>query len=196
VGEQFDTTGEIDMSITHDVEHHDIDESEAICLQESCQELVEPTNLDLDDAILYVEYESFSCEFDINKSLDECFYVEYESFSFDPISTDLLFESCKSEFVESKTFMPLTFVLEQTLVHSDNRRSVEFVPTILPKPFVHYDIVSRLITHLLANFKYICLFDVRAQKFDKLKLTLTCAALTWWMYSFWHQLFTFYCYIL
>jgi len=61
VGEQFDNAGELDMSITRDVEHHDIDESEAIYLQESHEEKVKPVDLALDDAILSVEYEHFSC---------------------------------------------------------------------------------------------------------------------------------------
>ena len=35
--------------------------------------------------ILSVDYESFSCGFDITASLDEGFCIEYESFSFDPL---------------------------------------------------------------------------------------------------------------
>jgi len=38
--EQFDTVSELDMSITHNVEHYDIDESETIYLQESREEKV------------------------------------------------------------------------------------------------------------------------------------------------------------
>ena len=35
--------------------------------------------------------------------LDVDFYDEYEYFSFDPIQPDLLLESCKSEFIKSKS---------------------------------------------------------------------------------------------
>jgi len=43
--------------------------------------------------------------------------VEYESFSFDPIQADLLIESCKSKFVESKTIAAQNFDLDQTHTH-------------------------------------------------------------------------------
>jgi len=39
-------------------------------LQESCEEVIEPTKLELHDDILSIEYESFSCGFDVNASLD------------------------------------------------------------------------------------------------------------------------------
>ena len=48
--------------------------------------------MDFDDDILYVEYESFSCGFDVTEGLDVGFHVEYESFFFDPIIPDLLFK--------------------------------------------------------------------------------------------------------
>jgi len=102
VGEQFDTVGELDMSITLDVEHHQL---EAMSLQELCKEVIEPTVLDFDDDVLFVEYESFSCEFDINECFDEGFYAAYESFSFDPIIPDILFESYKSKFVEPEVIV-------------------------------------------------------------------------------------------
>ena len=35
--------------------------------------------------ILFVEYESFSCRFNITAHLDKGFCIEYESFSFDPL---------------------------------------------------------------------------------------------------------------
>ena len=78
--------------------------------------VVAPTKLEFNDDILYVEYESFSSGFDINKSLDKVFYVEYKSFSSDPIVTDLLFEPRTSEFVESETFVPMIADLDQTPV--------------------------------------------------------------------------------
>jgi len=101
VGEDLENLSELDMNVTSKVEHHD--EAEAICFQESCEEQVEPTNLGFDGDILSVEYESFSCGFDANESLDEGFCVAYESFSFDPIIADLLFESRGHNFVEFKT---------------------------------------------------------------------------------------------
>ena len=48
--------------------------------------------MDFDDDILSVEYESFSCGFDVTEGLDVDFHVEFESFSFDPITPDLLFK--------------------------------------------------------------------------------------------------------
>ena len=65
--------------------------------------------MDFDDAILYAEYESFSCGSDVTKGLDVGFHVEYESFSFGSVIPDLLFkldnnilyveyESCPYEF--------------------------------------------------------------------------------------------------
>ena len=48
--------------------------------------------MDFDDNILYAEYESFSCGFDVTEGLDVGFYVEYESFSFDPVIPDFLFK--------------------------------------------------------------------------------------------------------
>jgi len=67
----------------------------------------------------------------------------------------------------------------------DITRLVDLEPTILPRSFVPYDIVSRPMTHQLASLNYICMFDVWAHLFDKLKRALTCALLLWWMYSFW-----------
>jgi len=67
----FENARELDMSITSRVEHHD--ELEAICFQESCEEVIKPTNLEFGDDILSVEYEHFSCGFDIYKSFDERF---------------------------------------------------------------------------------------------------------------------------
>ena len=47
---------------------------------------------------------------------------------------------------------------------------------------------------LLAHTEYTCLISNWAQLLNKLKRTLTCASLAWWMYSFWFQLYTFYCF--
>ena len=48
--------------------------------------------MEFDDDILYAEYESFSCGFDVTKGLDVGFNVEYESFSFDLIIPNLVFK--------------------------------------------------------------------------------------------------------
>jgi len=95
--------------------------------------------------------------------------MEYEPFSFDPIVTNLFFEPCKSKFIKFETFVPMTFALDQTLTYIEIKGLVDFAPTILPRSFVHCDLVSGPMTQLLANFKYIYLFDIWAQKFDKLK---------------------------
>jgi len=91
VGEQSDPISELDTSITPEVEPHELDDSKAIS-QEFCDEITEPTILDFDGDILYVEYESFSCEFDVIEGLDLDFHVKYEAFSFDSIIPDLLFK--------------------------------------------------------------------------------------------------------
>jgi len=83
-GEDLKSASELNMSITPDIEHYDKDDSEDICLQESCDEVLEPTILEFIDDILYIEYESFSCRFDVTVGLDVDLYVEYETFSFDP----------------------------------------------------------------------------------------------------------------
>ena len=83
------------MSMKSNIEHHELDESD-FCSHESCEEDVEPTILDIDDDILSIEYESFSCGFDVTLGLYLDLCAEYESFLFNPIHTDLPFESCKS----------------------------------------------------------------------------------------------------
>ena len=83
-GQESEHTSELDMSIPSVVELRDLDDLNAIP-QESHEKDNEPTILDFDDSILSVEYESFSCGFDITASLDESFCVEYESFSFNPL---------------------------------------------------------------------------------------------------------------
>jgi len=120
------------MSITTEVEHHDFDESK-YNPHESCERVVKPNNLKFDDDILSVKYESFSCEFDINESLDVGFCVEYESFSFDPVITDHLFESAKSTCTESNTSVPIDVNLDHILEHIERKGGVDVGPTILPR---------------------------------------------------------------
>jgi len=60
------------------------------------------------DDILYAEYESFSCGFDVNEGLAMCFCVQYESFSFDPIISDLILEKSKTEFLEYENCVLIT----------------------------------------------------------------------------------------
>ena len=50
-----------------------------------------------------------------NEGLEMGFCVQYESFSFDLIISDLPIENSKSEFLESKNFVPITINLDQTL---------------------------------------------------------------------------------
>ena len=100
MGEDLESASELNMSITPDVEHRDLDDSKDIS-QGTCEEKIEPTILEFNDDILSVEYKSFACGFDDNESFDEGFYAKYESFSLDPIQSDFLFESCQSEFLKS-----------------------------------------------------------------------------------------------
>lgn len=79
-GEDLKSAGDLDISIKSNIEHYEIDDSEAI-LQESCEYVSKSTDLDFDDDILLVEYESFSCRFDVNVGLDE---GVYESFLLTP----------------------------------------------------------------------------------------------------------------
>ena len=139
---------DLDMSITSEIEHHD--ESEAIYFQQSCEEVVEPINLEYDENILCVEYESFACGFDINESFDKGFCIECESFSFDPIITPLSFESHKSKFVKSENIATKNFASSQTLIHSDSKRLLDFGPTNLPRQLVLDDKAYLLILNTSA----------------------------------------------
>jgi len=65
---------------------------------------------------------------------------------------------------------------------------------ILPRLLVHVNIVSRLMTSILAYFEYAHFLSDWAQLFDKLKRALTGVLLATWMYSFWLQLTTFHCF--
>jgi len=147
----------------------------------------------LDGNILYVEYESFSYEFDIHGSSDDGFCAEYESFAFDLIKSNLLFESRKSELIKSETIVIENFDLVQTAELLEITGLVDLGPSILPRSILHDDIISRRMMHSLADFAYVFMFSNWAQLFDKLKRTLTYASLTWWIYSLWIQLYTFYC---
>jgi len=55
----------LDMGIATEVKPYVLDDSEDIS-QELCNEVTESTILDFDDDILFVEYEDFSCGFDVN----------------------------------------------------------------------------------------------------------------------------------
>ena len=57
------------MSVTTDFEHHELHESDDTVSQESCEEEATPTKLEFNDDILSIEYESFSCGFDVNVGL-------------------------------------------------------------------------------------------------------------------------------
>jgi len=55
------------------------------------------------------------------------------------------------------------FDLDQTLEHTEISRLEGLGPTILPKQLFHDNKIYRLMTILLANYEYVCLFDVWAQ---------------------------------
>jgi len=102
--------------------------------------------------------------------------VEYESFSFDSIQADILFESCKSDFVESEAIATKNFDLDQTHTHIDLKGLVDLGPSDLPRPVIHDDYICRPMSHFLASFEYVYLFSNWAQQFDKLKRALSCVA--------------------
>ena len=176
---------ELDISITPEVEPRDLDESQEAISQELCNEVTEPTILDLDNDILSIEYESFSYGFDVSMVLDVDLCAEYESFSLEPIQPDFLFESHKSKFIESEAIVTEHFDLDQNPAHITLKGLVDLGLTNLPSPFIYDHVLSRLMTHLLADFKYAHLFSDWAQLFDKLKRALTCATLIRWMYFTW-----------
>jgi len=150
--------------------------------------------LDFDDDILSIEYESFSCGFDVNVSLDMDLYAEYESVSFDHVQPKSFLNICKFQIVKSNNVVTKNFDLNQTLILFDITRLVNFAPTILPRLLVHDDIVSRPMTSIPAHFECVHFLFNWAQLFDKLKRALIGALLSWWMYSFWPQLIAFHCF--
>ena len=87
----------------------------------------------------------------------------------------------------------MTFDLDQTFAHIEIKKLIDLQPTDFSRQFIYDDHISRPMTHLLAKFECISLFDIWVQQFDKLKWVLTHAALTLWMYSFSFQLSYFYC---
>ena len=135
---------------------------------------------------------NFFTWFDIIEGLDVGFFIQYESISSDPIISVLILEKSKSEFLQCKTFVLIDANLDQTLEHINSKGLVDLGPTDSPRHLAYNDKISRLMTYLLANFKYVSLFDVWAEQCDKLKQTLTCAALMLQMYSFQLQLSNFY----
>ena len=96
--------------------------------------------------------------------MDLC--AEDESFSFDPIQADILFEFHKSKFIESEAIITEHFDLDQTHERIKLKGLVDLGPFALPRQFVHDDPISRLMTHMLANFEYVCLFSYWAHQFD------------------------------
>ena len=98
--------------------------------------------------------------------MDKDIRVEYESFPFDPAIIDLVFESRKSEFVESENIMMKHFYLDQTLEHFDIKRLGDIEPTVLPRRHVRDVKIARPITKLLACYEYLYLLYDWAQQFD------------------------------
>jgi len=133
-----------------------------------------------------VQYDSFSFDVPVGLDVDMC--VDCEFFSFDPVQADLLFESHKSEVVESESFITMVANFDQPPMHIELTGLVDLGPFALPRQFVHDDPISTMMTYMLANFEYVCLFSDWAHQFDKLKRALTCAVLLLWMYSMWYQL--------
>jgi len=174
-GDEYGNPSELDLSITTDFEHHELDELDGTILQESCEGEATPTRLEFSDDILSIEYESFSCGFDVNVGLDVNLCAEYESFSFYPIRTDLLFGNCKSEFVKSGAIVTEHFDLDQTLMHSELKGLVDLGLTNLPILILYDNPISRPMSHQLASLNDIFLFDVWDRTFDRLKWALTCA---------------------
>ena len=81
------------------------------------------------------------------------------------------------EFVKSQAIVTENVDLDQTLAYFDIKWLVDFETTVLPGPAIHDDTISIAMTSSVASVKYAHLFPEWAQQFDKLKQTLTCAAL-------------------
>ena len=152
--EQSDSDSELEISTIPALEFHDLGDSKDVS-QELHDEIPELTMFDFDDNILPVEYESFSGEFGIHGSSDDGFHADYESFSFNSIQSDFLFESSKSESVESEMITTDDFTLDQTHMHIELKGLVDLEPFALPRQFIHGNIVSRPMTSLLAYSEYV-----------------------------------------
>ena len=126
-----------------------------------------------DDNLLCAEYESFSYEFETHGSSDDGFCADYESFSFDPIQTDFLSEYYKSEFVKSEIIATKNFALDQTYTHIGLDRLMNLAPILLPRLFIHANIVFKPMTSILSCSEYVHFLSNRAQLFDELKRALT-----------------------
>jgi len=135
-----------------------------------------------------MKYEYFSCGLDKNEGLNVGFCVQCKSFSFSPIISILILKKSKSKFLEYKNFGPIIVNLDQTLEHIEIKGLMDLGPNNLPRQFIRDDQLSMPVTHLVAKFEYISLFDIWVLQFDKLKWALNCAALMLWIYSIWHQL--------
>jgi len=139
------------LSVTTDFEHHELDELDDTLSLELYEEEATPTKLEFNNDILSIEYGSFSCEFDVNVCWDVNLCAEYESFYFNPIHPSFLCESHKAKFVESEAIVPECFDLDQTPTHIELKELVDLGLTNFPRPFIHDDILSRPITHLLVR---------------------------------------------
>jgi len=82
--------------------------------------------------------------------------------------------------------IPMVAHFDQPPMRIELKGLVDLGPTVLPRPFIQDDHISRPMTSSLATFAYVCLFGIWAHQFDKLKRALTCAALLWWMYCSWY----------
>jgi len=129
-----------------------------------------------------IEFDSFSFDVPVGLDVDMC--VDCESFSFHPIQANLLFESHKSKVVESESFIPMVTNFDQPPTHIDLKGLVDLGPSDFPRSFVQDNHISRLMTSTLGTFTYVCQFPNWVHQFDKLKRSLACAELQWWMYSF------------
>ena len=83
--------------------------------------------------------------------------------------SDYLFEPSKSTFCKFETFVPTDFDLDQTLEHTKIKRFEDLGSTNFPRQLVHDNQIVGAMTHLWANFEYVCLFHDWAQQFDNLK---------------------------
>jgi len=65
-GENFESSNELDIHISNEVEHDDFEKSEDILDHQSYKDVAEvvTTNLEFDNDIFYMEHESFSYRFD------------------------------------------------------------------------------------------------------------------------------------
>ena len=84
------------------------------------------------------------------------FFAKYVSFSFDPIITNHICKSFKSNFVESESFVTKNFDLDHTFEHSSIKMIVDLEPNDLLRQLIHDHQIAKLMPNR-TNLEFIYL---------------------------------------